>query len=326
MKKLFLFSSLLGMIFTLASCVNDDVIQTGQLSFTYEENKVTVNFDEVLASKYNALFEALKAINENSKIAVLTSSTANLFFDLGIRMDAIPTSNTLSEGLTALVNREEIVTIGTAYQLNMEILTSINPDVIFMADTLAVPETLNGYHVIQLPQSNYYDIFLTLKLLETVFNASESIQPILKSLAEEHTRAFSYVSEESEVLSIGIVQAIYGQLLYNNNQSLVGSLTSMLPVHNVFGEFTEPYGTLNLEILLSKNPSYLIVHGFGDNPDQALQYFLSLIQDENGLWQSLDAVKNNRIIVLTSQMIGPSSDLRVTKAFLEIARTLYENE
>jgi iron complex transport system substrate-binding protein len=312
--------------FVLSSCVTTSEPLLGEVSFSYENDIITLSFDTSLNSRYESLLTSLESINKDSKVAVLTSSTANLFFELGINMDGIPTSNTLTPGLNELVQANEVVTLGNVYQLNLEVLTALNPDVIFMADSLQIPQTLAGYNVVSLPQSYYYDIFLTLSILEEVFEASETIQPILKSLAEKHTEAFSYVEEDSQSIRVGIVQTIYGQLLYNNNQSLVGSITSMLPVHNVFETFSEPNGTLNLEILLEQNPKYLIVHGFGDNPDAALAFFLSLIRDEEGLWQSLDAVKNNRIIVLTSELIGPSADLKVTHAFLEISRTLFFNE
>lgn len=326
MKKLILFLSIISITMLLSACVGESNETTGGISFETIDNQLEVKFSGDLNDRYEQLLDQLKDINQTSKVAVITTSTANLFHELNIKMDAVPTSLQLHPELLALINNNELRTIGNAYQLNLEVLTDINPDIIFMADSLDIPEALSNYKVIALPQSTYYDIFLTLSLLEHVFEAEEKVQPILKSISEEHLQALASAEEITDNPSIGVVQFIFGQIQYNSQTSLIGSILSLLPVENVFATQEGSTGTLNLELLLTYNPDIIIVHGFGDNPDEALQVFLAQIRDEEGLWQTLDAVKNNQIIILGSALIGPSSDTRVTKSILEIVTKILEYE
>lgn len=312
----------------LVSCMQSALAQTGLVSFNTENDILDITFSESLLETYETLLNQLEGIDSNSKVAVLTSSTANLFFDIGIPMVAVPTSRApFVSGLQALVDSKEVETIGNYNTgFSLEILAQLNLDVIFAADSITVPESLSNYLVISLPQSTYYDIFITLSLMEEVFGLSNSVQPILKALASDHSEAFGYFENSLEEQTVAIVQSIYGMQLFNSKDTLVGSIVSMMPVVNVFANNIIGSGALNLELLLEQNPDYIIVHGFGDDPDAALAFFLGVIRDENGLWQTLDAVKNNRIIVLGNNLIGPSADVRVTKAFLEISKALFLNE
>jgi ABC-type Fe3+-hydroxamate transport system substrate-binding protein len=312
----------------LVSCIESSMSQTGLVSFNTENDTLEITFSESLLETYERLLLQLEGIDSNSKVAVLTSSTANLFFDIGIPMVAVPTSRApFVSGLQALVDSREVLTIGNYNTgFSLEVLANIKPDVLFAADSITVPESLNNYLVITLPQSTYYDIFITLALMEEVFGLSSTVQPVLKELASDHSEAFSYFEDQKEEHTVAIVQSIYGQQLFNSKDTLVGSIVSMMPVVNVFANNIIGSGALNLELLLEQNPDYIIVHGFGDDPDAALAFFLGVIRDENGLWQTLDAVKNNRIIVLGNTLIGPSADVRVTKAFLEISKALFLNE
>lgn len=311
----------------LVSCIESSISQTGLVSFNTENDTLEITFSVSLLETYQRLLLQLEGIDSNSKVAVLTSSTANLFFDIGIPMVAVPTSRApFVSGLQALVDNKDVLTIGYYESPNLENITLANPDVIFAADSITVPESLNSFLVISVPQSTYYDIFITLALMEEVFGLSNSVQPLLKGLASDHSEAFSYFENSLEEQTVAIVQSIYGQQLFNSKDTLVGSIVSMMPVVNVFADNIIGSGALNLELLLEQNPDYIIVHGFGDDPDAALAFFLGVIRDENGLWQTLDAVKNNRIIVLGNNLIGPSADVRVTKAFLEISKALFLNE
>jgi iron complex transport system substrate-binding protein len=300
--------------------------QTGLVSFKTENDALEITFSEDLLETYETLLTKLEGIDSNSKVAVLTYTTANLFFEIGVPMVAVPTSSFLVSGLQASVDSSEVLTIGYYESPNLENITLANPDVIFAADSITVPESLNSFLVISLPQSTYYDIFITLALMEEVFGLSDQVQPILKALASDHSEAFTYFENSLEEQTVAIVQSIYGQQRFNSKDTLVGSIVSMMPVINVFANNIIGSGTLNLELLLEQNPDYIIVHGFGDDPEAALAFFLGVIRDENGLWQTLDAVKNNRIIVLGNNLIGPSADVRVTKAFLEISKALFLNE
>ncbi len=326
MRNILSLLSIISITLLLSACVGVSNETNGLLSFETVDNQIEVSFTGDLNERYELLLDQLKDIDKESTVAVVTTSTANLFHELNIKMDAVPTSQQLHPDLLDLIKNNGLKTIGNAYQLNLEVLTEVNPDIIFMADSLDIPEALSNYRVLALPQSTYYDIFLTLSLLEHVFEAEQTIQPILKSLSEEHLQALTLADDITDNTTIGVVQFIFGQIQYNSQTSLIGSILSLLPVTNVFATQEGNAGTLNLELLLSYNPDVIVVHGFGDNPDQALQVFLAQIRDEQGLWQTLDAVKNNRIIVLGSAFIGPSSDTRVTKAILEIVTQLVDYE
>lgn len=326
MRNILSLLSIISITLLLSACVGVSNETNGLLSFETVDNQIEVSFTGDLNERYELLLDQLKDIDKESTVAVVTTSTANLFHELNIKMDAVPTSQQLHPDLLDLIKNNGLKTIGNAYQLNLEVLTEVNPDIIFMADSLDIPEALSNYRVLALPQSTYYDIFLTLSLLEHVFEAEQTIQPILKSLSEEHLQALTLADDITDNTTIGVVQFIFGQIQYNSQTSLIGSILSLLPVTNVFATQEGNTGTLNLELLLSYNPDVIVVHGFGDNPDQALQVFLAQIRDEQGLWQTLDAVKNNRIIVLGSAFIGPSSDTRVTKAILEIVTQLVDYE
>lgn len=356
MKKIIALIIVMTSVFLIYGCnqvtKSQNNVAISELILTQTEDDIYFNLsNDTLQESYDALYNLFSNVDLNS-LVFTTTSTANLFYELGYTPLAAPQSRSLNPDLATMqcsatlkegggrfdydgcmpdgVN--SVGNIGSAMAPDMETIIAINPSAVFLSDALphgteAYSQLINAGIVVEtLPQSNVEDIFLILQVIkdiETRTEIQDNIKQILLTMHEEIGLATDLRDANFDDLpTIAIIQSSHGSNYVAGTNSVIGKLAYGLNTVNVYDdiETTE----LNLETLLMKDPEFIILYGHGDNRESAIAAFEALLGENDSPYRALQAVKNQNYIVLTS-FSGSVTPL-VSYTFLEIAEGLYARQ
>ena len=308
LKKSLLIIFLSIMIFSLVGCGKSTKKEDNNVS---SENNITK--DEEKNSEDNVIEE------EQTEVVVSTSVALTEILDaLGIKVSGVPsTSYELPE------STKDAVEVGNPMSPDLEIIKSLNPDVVISIDTL-------GSDYIKLFQeNNILSEFVSLSSLdglkETIktlgerFNKNEKAEKLISEI-EEKEESFSNFSESADIL---ILFAAPGSTMIATPASYIGSLVELVGGHNLVQDSSMPFVTYNKEELTKLNPEKILVmiHAMPEETKKALEKEMA----SDVAWQSINAVKEGKVIYLDSNYFGMSANLKVIEG-LDILKDIVHNE
>lgn len=239
-------------------------------------------------------------LTPDSKVAALTTSTANILYEAGANIVAAPQSRTLNPELQKLQDSKKVANIGSALEPNIEVLLTSEPDIVFIADSM--PHTKENEaieNLIYLPQRLYTDIFITLELLDKSMDLPNTTKLMNDMVAKD--QAIKQDMPKNVKNPVAALQYSEGALYVASPENFVGSLLTELNIENAYADYPDVNVELSVEQLLLDNPEYIVIYGHGSTTEQLTEFM------SNEKMQSLDAVKNNKVIILDK--ISASSDL-----------------
>lgn len=350
MKKVFVLL-LAAIVMTLVGCTNEDKttrVLLNNINLVDNNGDIIVDLETSgLQEKYDSLKRELEGVDLD-RVAFTTTTTANIFYELGYLPVAAPLSSQLNPELTELqceaskkdggghfdyngcvAGDGKIANIGSALAPDLETIIAINPSAVFLSD--AFTRTADqmtqlqeaGIQVVYLPQSHVEDIFVILQVLKDIETNEERLAIIDSTLTEIKTEvdySYSFLPETNEdVPTVAIISASRGGQYVQGTQTVIGDLVFALGLENVYGD--QASTELNLETLLMHDPEYIILFGHGQNIQEAVDAFEAQLIDDNSQYRSLQAVQNQNYVVL-SPTIG-SVDFTVSDTLIEIAEGIY---
>lgn len=308
LKKSVLIIFLSIMIFSLVGCGKSTKKEDNNVS---SENNITK--DEEKNSEDNVIEE------EQTEVVVSTSVALTEILDaLGIKVSGVPsTSYELPE------STKDAVEVGNPMSPDLEIIKSLNPDVVISIDTL-------GSDYIKLFQeNNILSEFVSLSSLdglkETIktlgerFNKNEKAEKLISEI-EKKEESVSNFSESADIL---ILFAAPGSTMIATPASYIGSLVELVGGHNLVQDSSMPFVTYNKEELTKLNPEKILVmiHAMPEETKKALEKEMA----SDAAWQSINAVKEGKVIYLDSNYFGMSANLKVIEG-LDILKDIVHNE
>lgn len=215
--------------------------------------------------------------------------------------------------------------IGLPRKLNLEIISSLNPD-LFVGD-----KTLEEVNTKDLGNFEVEKLYLTNSSFEAVFNSIEELgakfgrEELAKKTIEE------IKSKESEVLS-GIdsikdkkVVVLFGtgeSYKLATENSFIGSLLEKLGVKNLakgMAKGPRPYVDFSLENIVAENPDYILTLSHG-NKEQAKKMFEAEMEKE--LWKSTTASKEGNVISLNDKDFPVTGNIHIMETLEELKELL----
>jgi len=205
-----------------------------------------------------------------------------------------------SELLWPYLKDEDIIMLGNSHNLSLEAVLAAQPDVIV---TFYNPAGLEQYEqlleiapVIQINYSNTWQS--QLMLCAQVMGLEDKAEEVIKNIEQ-------LITETKETLEPYTDRTL--ALFRTDGKSFISQ--GMAKYYEVFGltkpnGFTDAAVTLSLETVAEMNPYYIV---FQHNFEVATAFVKSM--ENNSLWKSLDAVKNNRVYYFDENMnsYGPLS-------------------
>ncbi|PGM76420.1 iron-hydroxamate ABC transporter substrate-binding protein [Bacillus cereus] len=300
-KSITLFTAILSIFFLLIGCSakGDEKASATKTEKGKEKIEITdlsgrkVTFDKVPES-----------------FATLSMGDMDIIHALGGKIVGRPdTKLTLPDEL------KKAQVIGNAHQPNFEQIASLKPDVLVANNGFQknVPTVEGqGTQVIISSANSVQDIQKNIELYGTVMKKEDKAKEINQKMNDQ-MKKYEKKSDAKALLVYGAP----GTYLAALPTSLSGDILEKTGGKNIASDFPETkeypqYAQLSVERIIEANPDviYLITHGDPKSVKKAFEG--EMIKNE--AWKNLEAVKQNRVVILPPDLFGSNPGTKVTEA------------
>lgn len=216
--------------------------------------------------------------------------------------------------------------------INLEKVVSLKPDLVIMQKDAQPKEIerirkqkLNVLEVRLQSIPDVYDAILLIgKTIGKMRKAEHLVEDMRYRIQKTKEKVNRHQPVLSEVLSVWgkgiekrqvLVMVGYNPMVVAGGGTFIDDILSAAGVKNVAGSTRTAYPQYSFEKLVSENPQYIIVPKGLLNRDQ--------VQD-NRYWQSLDAVRNKRILMVDADILSRPGP-RLVDAIEQIADFVYNH-
>ncbi|WDV44937.1 helical backbone metal receptor [Clostridiaceae bacterium M8S5] len=312
MKKILIIISMLAMIMSFAGC-----------SEKKEDVNTSASKEQKEQNNENDQNKEADKLTAESRIAVGTNSLTEIINELGIKMLGIPT--TTHERKEEL---KKIDTIGSPMNPDIEKLKSLKLDFFISDDVLknSLQEKLKNQDIKTLfyKTSKYDDVKNTIKSLADTFGKQEKGNKLIKDMEAIEEKIKKETKDKEKIT----VLAIFGtpeSFMMCTKHSYVGDLVNKAGAINITDSLESakgPYVPFSIENIVKANPD-VILRMTHANPEQSRKMFDKEFNN-NKVWQSLDAVKNNRVYDLDNKYFGVVANIRCGKALEKMFEMIHK--
>lgn len=257
--------------------------------------------------------------SQDLRIVATTPAIAQICEKLDLDLVGVPESDNVPERYA------DVTTIGAAMSPDMEILSSLDPDVVLSPSTLE-SDLQQKYEAAGiegefLDVSSVDGLFASIEKLGQQFNCEDAAQALL----DEHTafmESFNDQIEGKDHPSVLILMGVPGSYIVATEQSYVGSLVALAGGENVYAESQDEFVSSNTEDMLSRDPDIILraAHGV---PDEVMDMFAEEFST-NDIWSHFRAVQEGKVYDLPYDMFGMSATLGYTDSLNYLLPLLYE--
>ncbi|WP_282937981.1 ABC transporter substrate-binding protein [Paenibacillus sp. RC67] len=249
------------------------------------------------------------------KIAALGNGEMDIVYALGGNLVGRPTAT----GPISIKALNDIVQIGSTHGIELEKLALANPDVLLGTNpmnTKDIPavEAL-GTKMVLTSANSIDDIKKQIQLFGQMLHkedkAAELISNVDKKVQEINTQ------QRTQKTRVLLVYGAPGTYMAALNNSLSGSILTTAGGENIAADYPKldsypQYAQLNSEKIMKSNPQFVFIMSHG-SPDKVKEGFMKEMQ-QNAAWNSLDAVVNQHVEVLPTDLFGTNPGTRIVNA------------
>ena len=238
--------------------------------------------------------------------------------ELGVKVSGVPTSSyDLPE------STKDAVKVGNPMNPDLEIIKSLNPDVVVSVDTLG--EDYKKLFTDNNIPSEFIDL-TTLEGLKTSistlgerFNKTEKANEILNELKVKENEFVNLSKEEKK--DVLLVFAAPGSMMIATPSSYIGNLVDKIGANNIVKDDKKPFVSYSNEEIVKLNPDMVLVmtHGM---PEQAKKMAEEKFASDPA-WSRIEAVKEGKVYYLENGYFGMSANLKVTESLDKLGEIIY---
>ncbi len=262
--------------------------------------------------------ESLKKENGEEIVVATSVAVTEILDELGVKVSGVPTSSyDLPE------STKDAVKVGNPMNPDLEIIKSLNPDVVVSVDTLG--EDYKKLFTDNNIPSEFIDL-TTLEGLKTSistlgerFNKTEKANEILNELKVKEDE-FSNLSKE-EKKNVLLVFAAPGSMMIATPPSYIGNLVDKVGANNIVKDDKKPFVSYSNEEIVKLNPDMVLVmtHGM---PEQAKKMAEEKFASDPA-WSRIEAVKEGKVYYLENGYFGMSANLKVIESLDKLGEIIY---
>lgn len=256
----------------------------------------------------------------DQRIVACSMAIAEITEKLDLDLVGVPT-----ETLSPLPDRYEGVTaVGTPMAPDMEIIQSLNPDVVLC------PLTLKPSLETQFEDAGITCYFLNLKSVPGMYKSIQQLgekfgrEDEAQALVDEFTETYEKYADrnaDKESPTVLILMGVPGAYIVATEESYVGSLAKLAGATNVYEGETEEFIEANTEDMQSRDPDIILrcAHAM---PDTVMEMFAKDFET-NDIWKHFRAVQEGRVYDLSYDHFGMSAKFNWPEALDELQPYLY---
>lgn len=223
---------------------------------------------------------------------------------------------------------QDIETVGTAMNPDMEVIASLNPEWILSPSSLQ-SDLQPKYEAIGtewafLNLRSVQGMYRSIQELGEIFDREEQAQKLVDEFVTFYD-TYKEKNEGKESPKVMVLMGLPGSYIIATENSYVGSLVELAGGENVYAGTEQEFLTVNTEDMKTKEPDIILcaAHAL---PDQVTEMFKEDFAT-NDIWKHFDAVKNDQVYYLTYELFGMSATFKYPKALEELQPILYpEND
>lgn len=262
--------------------------------------------------------ESLKKENGEEIVVATSVAVTEILDELGVKVSGVPTSSyDLPE------STKDAVKVGNPMNPDLEIIKSLNPDVVVSVDTLG--EDYKKLFTDNNIPSEFIDL-TTLEGLKTSistlgerFNKMEKANEILNELKVKEDEFVNLSKEEKK--DVLLVFAAPGSMMIATPSSYIGNLVDKVGANNIVKDDKKPFVSYSNEEIVKLNPDMVLVmtHGM---PEQAKKMAEEKFASDPA-WSRIEAVKEGKVYYLENGYFGMSANLKVTESLDKLGEIIY---
>ena len=223
----------------------------------------------------------------------------------------------------------DVEQVGNTHEFDLEKIASLQPDVVLANNPLNLKDIASiegiGSQIILTHANSVSDIQNQITLFGDMIQkqdkATELVADIEQKVADIEAKA---TDAKTRVLLIYGAPGTYMAALPN---SLSGNLLELAGGENIASDYPAiekypQYAQLNTERIVEANPEYIFLMTHAD-PNAVKEGFIKEMA-QNPAWNSIDAVKNERIEILPADLFGDNPGTKVVDA-LDYMHTLLKS-
>ena len=217
--------------------------------------------------------------------------------------------------------------VGQSMNPDLEVVASLNPDVFVMDNAFkdSVEKSLKEYdfNTFFLKTNTYTDDIKSIEELGKTIDKEEEATTLINELKNIEKEVKSKKGDKAPTVAI-----IFGSgenFMLATETSYLGDLVKTVGGKNIASKLDKNvengYVQLSLEYILEQNPDYTLRFAHG-NLEETKKSFDKAF-DKNPAYQELNAVKNNKVVDLDSNVFNVSANLKVKEAIQTLGDILY---
>ena len=305
MKRFMLFWITI-LTFALFGCSNGESVQNSTSSHHSGESPISItDFSD----------RSITFDNEPTNIIALGNGEIDIIYALGGEVIGRPITN----GPPPLKDVENITEVGSAHGIDLEIVTSLKPDVVLGNDPMNlndIPSIENiGAQMILTRANSIEDVKKQIQLFGEMLKKEEKSKEIIQTIDEKITALKA--NEQQEKKRVLLVYGAPGSNMIALPNSLSGDILELAGGINIASDYPKldaypQYAQLNAEQIVESEPQMILFMGHG-SPEAVRDSFIKEMKKNAG-WNKLDAVKNERFEILPPDLFGTNPGTRVIEA------------
>lgn len=267
--------------------------------------------------------QAAAADADTLRIVATSPATVDIMARLDIDLVGVPSSS-----LSQLPSRyDEVTRVGTAMAPDMEILKTLNPDIVIG------PASLQTDLAPKLEAANLSGVFLDLESVEGLYKSVEELgemfgrQQEAQAMIDEFSAFYYEYSKENADKgspAVLVLMGLPGSYVVATGKSYAGSLVRLAGGTNVYEEEEKDFITANTEDMLSRDPDIILCAAHA-MPEDVVQMFHDEFRT-NDIWKHFRAVEDECVYDLPYDQFGMSAKFNFPEALETLQPMLYGEE
>lgn len=250
-------------------------------------------------------------------IVALTSGETDIIYALGGKLAGRPSSAVPPVNPEAL----KAMQIGSAHEVDLEQITLLRPDVVLGSNPMNTKDipVLEGIgsKVILTSANSVDEIKRQITLFGTLLQKEERADELNRRIEERIAQYAVNTAAEGGKPRALLIYGAPGTFMAALPNSLSGNILELAGGYNIAEDYPRlqsypQYAQLNAERIVEANPQLIFIMTHG-NPEVVKESFFAEMRS-NPAWSSIEAVKQNKVEVLPSELFGTSPGTRVIEA------------
>lgn len=236
------------------------------------------------------------------RVVVYSKYIAEAMILMGASDLVVGTTTTVKKDTNYESYYQNAIDIGTKTTSGTDIILTLNADVIISYGNNDNTQLVNTkIPVVEIGASKITEIKYDLTVLGKLLGMENKSEKIIKWF-DKYNDAFNKPRENNTKIALETFSLT--KLSYCNPTSTPGVLLKTVGGKNIFTETSTTYTYPSADTLISLNPEILIVVSYNANWNAAsLDAYLETIKSRSG-WNSIDAVANDKIYMVSNDIIG----------------------